>query len=456
LIAEGRPMTTNSASNSATDTPTGDTTPVDAFDGIRIADFAWVGVGPLASKYFADHGAEVIRIESATRPEALRRAPPFVNDEPGLDNSGYYANFNSSKLCAGLNMSHPRAVDLAKRIVAQSDIVTESFTPKAMRAWGLTYEALREVKPDIIMISMPLYGQTGPWSMYQGYGHVLQAAAGISHMTGYRDGEPIGTGVAYTDFFVPHLAAVALMAALDHRERTGEGQYIDFGQLEAGIYATETMMLDYTVNGREQHRQGNRHPQAAPHGAFRCAARPAGDLSSGGPTKASDDLSSGGPTKASDDRWIAIACFDDQDWESCTEVLGGERLRNDDRFQSFDGRLINQDDLESAIGELTRSWQAEELMVRLQEAGVAAGVVETCEDLRHDPQLAHRHHYWDLDHPTMGSCCYDGPSFRLSATPGVLTGAAPVLGADNEYVYREVAGLSEEEFVELLVDGAFD
>ncbi len=420
-------MTTNS------ETTTSDTTPANAFEGIRIADFAWVGVGPLAAKYFADHGAEVIRLESGTRPEALRRAPPFVNDEPGLDNSGYYANFNSSKLCAGLNMSHPRAVDLAKRIVAESDIVTESFTPKAMRAWGLTYEDLREVKPDIIMISMPLYGQTGPWSMYQGYGHVLQAAAGISHMTGYRDGEPIGTGVAYTDFFVPHLAAVALMAALDHRERTGEGQYIDFGQLEAGIYATETMMLDYTVNGREQHRQGNRHPQAAPHGAFRCAAN-----------------------DSSDDRWIAIACFDDQDWESCTAVLGGEHLRNDDRFQSFDGRLINQDDLEAAIGELTRSWQAEELMERLQEAGVTAGVVETCEDLRHDPQLAHRHHYWELDHPAMGSCCYDGPSFRLGATPGVLTKSAPILGADNEYVYKEVVGLSEEEFVELLVDGAFE
>ena len=407
--------------------------PATAFEGIRIADFAWVGVGPLASKYLADHGAEVIRIESGTRPEALRRAPPFARDEPGLDNSGYYANFNSSKLCAGLNMSHPRAIDLAKRIVAQCDIVTESFTPKAMRAWGLTYDDLREVKPDIIMISMPLYGATGPWSMYQGYGHVLQAAVGLNHMTGYRDGEPIGTGVAYTDFFVPHMAAAALIAALDHRERTGEGQHIDFGQLEAAVYATESMMLDYTVNGREQHRNGNRHPQAVPHGAFRCAAK-------------GDD----------DERWIAIACFSDEDWESLTETLGAQSLRFDDRFNNFDGRLINQDDLEAELNALTASWQAEELMQRLQEAGVAAGVVQSSEDLRRDPQLEHRGHYWFLDHPTMGRCCYDGPSFRLSHTPGELTRAAPTLGADNEYVYTEVAGLSREEFTELLIDGAFD
>lgn len=413
-----------------------------AFDGIRIADFSWVGVGPLVAKYLADHGAETIRLESGTRPEALRRAPPFVGDEPGLDNSGYYANFNSSKLCAGLNMGHPRAVDLAKRIIAQSDIVTESFTPKAMRAWGLTYDDLRDIKPDIIMISMPLYGQTGPWSMYQGYGHVLQGAAGISHMTGYRDGEPIGTGLAYTDFFVPHLAAITLIAALDHRERTGEGQFIDFGQLEAAVYATETLVLDYTVNGRQQHRQGNRHPMAAPHGAFRCAPRA--------------DTADGRDGDSADERWIAIACFDDNDWHSLCTVLGDDSLRWDDRFNNQDGRLINQDDLESALAQHTRHWLAEELMQALQESGVAAGVVQNSEDLRNDPQLAHRQHYWTLDHPTMGPCCYDGPSFRLSHTPGELIKAAPTLGADTAYVWKTIVGLTDEEFTELLVEGAFD
>ncbi|MDA0366334.1 MAG: CoA transferase [Chloroflexi bacterium] len=409
------------------------TPPAGVFDGIRVADFAWVGVGPLTSKYLADHGAEVIRLESSVRPEGLRRAPPFANGEPGQERSGYFANFNSSKLGAGLNMTHPRGIEIAKRIIATCDIVTDSFTPKAMRAWGLTYDDLREVRPDIITISMPLYGGTGPWSMYQGFGHVLQAAAGINHMTGYADGEPIGTGYAYTDFFVPHLAAVALIAALDHRERTGQGQHIDFGQMEAALYATETMALDYTVNGREQHRDGNRHPMAAPHGAFRCAPR-------------GDD----------DERWIAIACFDDDAWRAACATLGAPALADDARFRTLADRKAHEDALEAEVAALTRAHVAEQLMTALQAAGVPAGVVQNCEDLRADPQLTHRGHYWMLEHPVMGVTAYDGPSFRLSKTPGRLSKAAPVLGADTEYLYKTVVGMDDEEFIELLASGAFD
>ncbi len=392
------------------------------FEGIRIADFAWVGVGPLVSKYLADHGAEVIRIESSVRPEPLRRAPPFANDEPGLDNSGYYADFNSSKKCVSLNLQHPDGVKIAKRIVEHCDIVTESFTPKAMRGWGMTYEDLCEVRPDLIMISMPMYGLTGPWSMWQGYGHVLQAAAGISHLTAYPGEEPIGTGVAYTDFLVPHFAASALLAALDHRQRTGEGQNIDFGQMEAAIHATETMVLDYTVNGREQHALGAGHPDFRPYGTYRCAAR-------------GDD----------DDRWIAITVTNDAELAALAEVA-----------EESSWTSLGADALDTAIAEWTRSLQAEELMQQLQEAGVAAGVVQTPEDLRNDPQLEHREHYWMLDHPTMGHRAYDGPSFRLSETPAELTKAAPLLGEDNEYVYKDIVGMSDDEYVEHLVSGAFD
>ena len=410
-----------------------DSVPASVFEGIRVADFAWVGVGPLVSKYLADHGAEVIRIESSVRPEPLRRAPPFVNDEPGLDSSGYYADFNSSKLCCSLNMQHPKGVELAKRLIAECDIVTESFTPKAMRAWGLTYEELRELRPDIIMISMPMYGSTGPWSMWQGYGHVLQAAAGISHLTHYPGEEPIGTGVAYTDFLVPHFAAAALIAALDHRQRTGEGQNIDFGQLEAALHATETMLLDYTVNGREQQALGARHPEYAPHGTYRCAAR-----------------------GADDDRWIAIACTTDEEWRALAAVAGHPEWAADARFGTRFDRLSNQDQLDALIGAWTRNQPAEALMQTLQAAGVPAGVVQTPEDLRNDPQLAHRGHFRMLDHPTMGRRAYDGPSFRLSETPANLRKAAPLLGEDNEYVWKNVAGLGDEEYVELLIDGALE
>ena len=393
------------------------------FEGIRVADFAWVGVGPLVSKYLADHGAEVIRIESSVRPEPLRRAPPFVNDEPGLDNSGYYADFNSSKKCVSLNLQHPDGVKIAKRIVEHCDIVTESFTPKAMRAWGMTYDDLRQVRPDLIMISMPMYGLTGPWSMWQGYGHVLQAAAGISHLTAYPDEEPIGTGVAYTDFLVPHFAAAALIAALDHRQRTGEGQNIDFGQMEAAIHATETMILDYTVNGREQQALGAGHPEHPIYGTFQCA-----------------------PRGEDDDRWIAITITNDAELAALSEVAGqpawtSKARRSKSTPKSQPGRARQQ---------------AEELMQRLQNAGVPAGVVQTPEDLRNDPQLAHRGHFWMLDHPTMGHRAYDGPSFRLSETPANLTKSAPLLGEDNEYVYKKVLEMSEEEYTEHLISGAFD
>ena len=400
--------------------PSSDTDTV--FEGIRVADFAWVGVGPLVSKYLADHGAEVIRIESSVRPEPLRRAPPFVNDTPGLDNSGYYADFNSSKKCVSLNLQHPDGVKIAKRIVEHCDIVTESFTPKAMRAWGMTYDDLCEVRPDLIMISMPMYGLTGPWSMWQGYGHVLQAAAGISHMTAYPGEEPIGTGVAYTDFLVPHFAASALLAALDHRQRTGEGQNIDFGQMEAAIHATETMVLDYTVNGREQEALGAGHPDHAPYATYQCAPR-------------GDD----------DDRWIAITVTNDTELRALADVAGQPSWTT-----------MSADALDDEIAAWTRSQQAEDLMHRLQSAGVPAGVVQTPEDLRNDPQLAHRGHYWMLDHPTMGHRAYDGPSFRLSETPAELTKAAPLLGEDNEKVYKEIIGMSDEEYVNHLITGAFD
>ena len=392
------------------------------FEGIRVADFAWVGVGPLVSKYLADHGAEVIRIESSIRPEPLRRAPPFVNDEPGLDNSGYYADFNSSKKCVSLNLQHPDGVKIAKRIVEHCDIVTESFTPKAMRAWGMTYEDLCEVRPDLIMISMPMYGLTGPWSMWQGYGHVLQAAAGISHLTAYPDEEPIGTGVAYTDFLVPHFAASAVIAALDHRQRTGEGQNIDFGQMEAAIHATETMILDYTVNGREQQALGAGHPDHDIYGTWQCAAR-------------GDD----------DDRWIAITVTSNDELAALSEVAGKPGWTS-----------LESESLKQQIADWTRTQQAEDLMQRLQSAGVPAGVVQTPEDLRSDPQLAHRGHFWMLDHPTMGHRAYDGPSFRLSETPAELTKAAPILGEDNESVYKNIVGMSDEEYVEHLVSGAFN
>lgn len=421
------------------------------FEGLRVADFAWVGVGPIVSKYLADHGAEVVRIESSTYPEALRRVGPFVDDQPGIDRSGYYANFNSSKLGATVNLKHPRGPELIKRFIATCDVVTESFTPGTMAKFGLDYESLRQLRPDLLMISMPLYGQTGPWASYMGYGHVLQAAAGYNHMTGWPDQPPIGTGVAYTDFLVPHLAATALIAALDYRRRTGRGQYIDFGQMEAAIHGLGTAVLDWTANGHEQTRLGNHDLEAAPHNAYKCR----------------------------DGRWIGIACATEKHWEGLKAALGRpewcdmdrmrrrwqriNELKEIDRhlgfwFEDFT-RLEREPALqteEGVEGPPVRKFTTGEVVELMQSFGVPCGIVQSPEAMHADPQLAHRRHYWKLQHPVMGLRAYDGPAFRLSRTPTELRKAAPCLGEDNEYVFQEVVGLSEDEFIELLADGAFE
>lgn len=422
------------------------------FAGLRVADFAWVGVGPTVSKYLADHGAEVIRVESATYPEALRRAGPFVNDTPGYDNSGYYANFNSSKLGITVNLKHARGPELLKRFVATCDVVTESFTPGTMGRFGLSYEELRAVREDIVMISMPLYGQTGPWASWMGYGHVLQAAAGFNHLTGWPDAEPIGTGIAYTDFLVPHIAAIALIAALDYRRRTGKGQYIDFGQMEAAVHGLNTAILDWTVNGHEQTRMGNHDPEFAPHNAYKCR----------------------------DGRYFVLACETEKHWEALKAALGRPEWCDMDRMRRNWQRVNERKELDRHLGfwfedftrrpdepEYVRSeenpegpavqrFTTEQAFKHFQSFGVPCGIVQSPEEMHQDPQLAHRHHYWKLNHPAMGERTYDSAAFKLSKTPGVLSRPAPLLGQDNEYVMKDLIGLSDEEYIELLADGAFE
>lgn len=422
------------------------------FAGLRVADFAWVGVGPTVSKYLADHGAEVIRVESGTYPEALRRAGPFVNNTPGQDNSGYFANFNSSKRGITVNLKHPKGPELLKRFIATCDVVTESFTPGTMGRFGLDYESLKAVRPDLVMISMPMYGQTGPWASFMGYGHVLQAATGINHLTGWPDAEPIGTGIAYTDFLVPHIAAISLIAALDYRRRTGTGQYIDFGQMESTVHALDTAVLEWTVNGVDRERQGNHDPLCAPHNAYKCK----------------------------DGRYIVIACETEKQWDALKAALGRPEWCDMDRMR----RKNNRKDVEAEVDRHLQFWfedytrrpdeveflrseenpeapafqrfTTEQVFHNFQSFGVPCGIVQSPEEMHADPQLTHRHHYWKLEHPAMGLRTYDGPAFRLSKTPGELTKAAPLLGEDNEYVMKDIVGLSDDEFIELLADGAFE
>ena len=398
------------------------------FEDVKIADFTWAGVGPITTKYFADHGATVVRIESNTRLDLVRISGAFRDDIRGINLSGLFANFNSNKYGVSLNLSHPKGVEVARRFVQWADVVAESFTPRVMAKWGLGYEDLVKIKPDIIMYSTCQQGQTGPYREYTGIGVHAAALAGLVYVTGWPDRDPVQPHGAYADTINPRFGAAAIAAALDYRRRTGKGMQIDLSQIESGIQFLGPVILDHTANGRTAERMGNRSRWAAPHGAFRCRG---------------------------EDRWLAIAVETEAHWEAFSEAVGQEWTK-DLRFTELLGRLEHVDELERLVETWTQDKDAYELMSQLQAAGVPAGVVQKASDLFEDPQMVHRHHFWNLDHEEIGLHAYDGPSFRLSKTPGELRMPAPCLGQHNEYVYKELLGMSDEEVEDLTAQGALE
>ena len=237
--------------------------------GLRVADFCWLGAGSYTTKMLADMGADVIKIESAARIDALRMAAPYKDGIPGVNRSGYFADRNTSKRSITLDMKHPKALALARRLIVKSDIIANNFTPGVMQKFGLGYEAVREMKPDIIYLAMSMQGSQGPERNYLGYGASMVSLTGLHELSGLPDREPAGTGTNYPDHIPnPCHAAFALMAALRYRRRTGKGQLIDLAQIEPTVALLGPTLLDLTANGRVQQRKGNEHAQCAPHGVF--------------------------------------------------------------------------------------------------------------------------------------------------------------------------------------------
>jgi benzylsuccinate CoA-transferase BbsF subunit len=404
-----------------------------ALAGLRVIDFTWVGVGPLLTKYLADFGAEVIRIESRTHLDSLRYAPPFVAGTPGIERSGHFLNLNTSKYHVTLNLNHSQGRELACRLIAKADVVAENFTAHVMEKWHLTYEELRQVKPDLVMISLSMEGRTGPHREALGFGTVLQAAAGLAHATGWPDRPPSIPGVAYTDWTTPWFGLVALLAALDYRQRTGHGQHIDVSHLEVGVNCLETAILDYTVNGRLQRRAGNEWlvgdlPGTSPHGVYRCQG---------------------------ENRWCAITVWNDQEWRRFCDVLGHPPWAQEARFTTALRRVHHRDELNALIEAWTSHQRAEDVMSRLQSVGIAAGVVQNAADLSRDPQLEHRGQSVFLAHPEVGVQRYDAPAFHLSASPAQLR-PVPTLGQHNVDVFQGLLGLAAAEYEALRRDGVFE
>lgn len=401
-----------------------------ALEGVKIADFTWMGVGPIAMKYAANLGAEVIHIESRTRVDHTRTSMPFKDWQAGLNRSGIFNYFNDSKYGITLNLRMSQAREVARRIVLSwADVVADAHLPGIMEEWGLGYETLRKDRPDLIHVATALQGKTGPYSRLPGHGIVGSQLAGFSVITGWPDREPTVPFGAYTDFTAFPFMVIALISALIHRKKTGKGQYIDLSQMEACVQLLAPPVMDYMINGRVLERNGNRDPYAAPHAVYRCQG---------------------------DESWCAIAVFTDGEWGSLCSVIGDPEWTRQERFATFKSRKENEDELNALLEEWTVDYGARQVMELMQTTGVPAGVVESGEDLVADPQLNHRGTHVVLDHPEVGQHIYAPPPYRLSRTPAELAMPAPCIGQHNEYVLKEVLGMSDDEVADLLIAGALE
>ena len=399
-------------------------------EDIKVADFSWIIQGPLITKFLGACGATVVRIEGKDlAADGVRMYQPFKDGKPGWNHSGYWAELNTSKHSITLNLKNPEGINLAKRLVAWSDVVVESYTTGTMEKLGLSYEDLRKIKPDIIMASATIYGQTGPLAKAPGLGTTMMALSGYVASVGWPDRDPVGYSVPYTDFMPPLYTASAILAAIDHRNRTGKGQYIDCSQYEAGVNFLGSSILDYSANNENTIvPMGNRSTHACPHGTYRCQG---------------------------DDRWCSIAALDNEQWQSLCQVIGLPALASEEKFSTLSDRKKNEDELDEIIEKWTRNYSAEEVMSKMQAAGVAAGVVQTAEDLMDkDPQLKSRHFLWQVDHPEMGSIKDTGTPISFSKASVEVT-SAPCLGEHNEYVCNKLLGMSDEEFTRYIEAGAF-
>jgi crotonobetainyl-CoA:carnitine CoA-transferase CaiB-like acyl-CoA transferase len=395
-----------------------------AWQGTNILEFGSGAAGPIATRYFVEHGATVLRVESRSRPDFLRVYALGPDNPHGLEGAPLFDCLNVGKRSVTLNLKHPEGVDIAKRLATEwADAVIENFAPRAMRGFGLDYGTLAPDKPDMVMISSCLQGQTGPHRNYPGFGSQGAALAGFNWLTGWPDREPVGPYATITDSLAPRFVASALAAGLLYRRRTGRGVYLDLAQVEAGSYSLSPWLLDYEIDGVIGTRMGNRSPRAVPHGAFPCAG---------------------------DDRWVAIACWTDDEWARLTGFLGID----DPSLATLAARLERVDEVEAALEAWTRTRTREEIADSLQAAGIEAVPVQDFGDLHDDPQVALREHFVPLTHPFMGDGLYEHNGFRLSDASGGYDRTGPTLGQDNDWVLGEVLGLSTAERERLDAGGA--
>ena len=396
-----------------------------AWEGVGILEFGSGAAGPIGSRYFAEHGATVVRIESKSRPEFLRTMAMAAKSPHGVEGNQVFNSMNVGKRSVTLNLKTPSGLEVAKRLVSWADLVLENFAPKAMRGFGLHYDALVQEKPDLLMISACANGQTGPYRDYPGFGSQLSALAGYTHLTGFPDRAPVGPFGTITDAVAPRFVATAIGAALLYKRRTGRGLYLDLSQVESAVYTLAPWLLDFAVNGRIGDGMGNRSPRTAPHGAFPCRG---------------------------EDAWVAIAVWSDAEWRRLAKRAGIERPE----FETLSGRFAGQDELERCLAEWTSGHTSLEVAEQLQAEGIEAVPVLTTEELYDDPQLAEREHLDPHEHPAWGEFTYERNGFRLSDAPSGYPGPAPTLGQHTREVLRELLGYDAAEIDRLQAAGGVE
>ncbi|MDE0676329.1 MAG: CoA transferase [Acidimicrobiaceae bacterium] len=398
-------------------------------ENVKVLDFMWAMAGPAAARVLADYGADIIRVESETRLEVARSLQPFRDDIGDPEYSALYNNMNAGKRGICLDMSKAAALDVIWDLIDWADVIVESFSPKGMAGFGMGWEQVRERRPDVIMASSCLMGQTGPLAMLAGFGTMAAAISGFFYPVGWPDRAPCGPFGAYTDYTSPRWLVAAVMGALEHRRRTGEGQYIDMSQAESALHLMAPAVLDRTVNGRVAHRVGNRDRHIAPQGVYQTAA--------------SDQFHAVVP----DDSWIAISCVDDAQWQSLAALMG----RGDLGDLTVAERQERHDELDEVIAGWARGHDGVALMHRLQDIGVAAHIVQNSPEYTVDPQVIHRGQQIEVPHAKQGTTIVDASRFALSRTPAQVTYGGPTLGEHTFDILTEVLGYDSDRIAELAV-----
>ncbi len=393
-------------------------------EGIRVADFTGVVAGPYTTLWLGVMGAEVIKIESNLRPDMMRTMVTPGKPRPaGLNQSVEFASLNYSKKSIALNMRQPKAVELVKKLVKLSDIVAENFGGPVMERWGLGYTELKKIKPDIIVYSGSGYGRTGPYKEFPAYAPVIDAFDGLLSMNGYFGGEAAMMGaIGWTDLVSGQHGAFAILTALYHRSKTGEGQYIDLSMTEQGIAFLPEPFMDYAMNARVRGRVGNRDDIMAPHGCYRCQG---------------------------EDKWVAIAVSSEEEWIALCRAIGDPEWTKKEEFSDEMSRWKDQEELDRLITEWTINHDHREAMEILQKAGVMAGASIDMEDLANDPHLKERDFFVDMEHPEMGRLHLPGLPWRLNNSPEGNYEHPPLLGEHNDYVFGELLGLPRDEIKRL-------